>query len=38
MLDVVLELFRENAGSFLDLPPAKHTLQKPVFPLQETKE
>lgn len=38
MLDVVLELFRENAGAFLDLPPAKHTLQKPVFPLQETKE
>ncbi|XP_022336971.2 DNA-directed RNA polymerase, mitochondrial-like [Crassostrea virginica] len=38
MLDVVLELFKQNAGLSLDLPPSKSTLPKPVFPLHETKE
>ncbi|XP_048774109.2 DNA-directed RNA polymerase, mitochondrial-like isoform X4 [Ostrea edulis] len=38
MLDVIMELFKKDAGSSLDLPPAKHTLPKPVFPLLEVKE
>ncbi|XP_061197360.1 DNA-directed RNA polymerase, mitochondrial-like [Saccostrea echinata] len=38
MLDVIMELFKKNAGVSLDLPPAKHTMPKPVFPLLKVKE